>query len=331
MTAHPTETRLAPAPVRIDMAEMPVQRPEAPASEVEARARFFNSGNAFNQKLPPVLPAAFGDEARRALDAAASGPAEFIDCDQSTAIAVHGPATTPLMLARYARLGPGSELDVCPQASGAIWYVIRGQGETNVGPDRFSWDAGDVFLTPGGRETGLMAGPDGAVLWLVTDEPLYALGPMVPAPARPPSPAVHYRAGEIARQLRRVVEASQNVTTSGVALIFSSSALEGSRNILPTLTLSLNTVPPGEHQRAHRHNSAAVTLILKGEGAYSMVGGGRCDWSTHATLVTPAGEVHSHHNPSDERATFLIVQDGGLHYHARTMGFSFLESAGPAP
>jgi hypothetical protein len=41
--------------------------------------------------------------------------------------------------------------------------------------------------------------------------------------------------------------------------------------------------------------------------------------------VTPPGAPHSHHNDGDRRALFLIVQDGGLHYHARTMGFSFLE------
>jgi gentisate 1,2-dioxygenase len=91
------------------------------------------------------------------------------------------------------------------------------------------------------------------------------------------------------------------------------------------LTLSLNTVPPGEHQRAHRHNSAAITLALNGGGCYSMVGGKRCDWSPFATLVTPPTEPHSHHNPTEARAMFLIVQDGGLHYHARTMGFEFLE------
>ncbi len=56
-----------------------------------------------------------------------------------------------------------------------------------------------------------------------------------------------------------------------------------------------------------------------------MVGGVRCDWSPFATLVTPPGAPHSHHNGGDSRALFLIVQDGGLHYHARTMGFEFLE------
>ena len=42
-------------------------------------------------------------------------------------------------------------------------------------------------------------------------------------------------------------------------------------------------------------------------------------------MITPPGEVHSHHNDGDRLARFLIVQDGGWHYHARTMGFEFAE------
>jgi hypothetical protein len=38
--------------------------------------------------------------------------------------------------------------------------------------------------------------------------------------------------------------------------------------------------------------------------------------------------VHSHHNGGNEQAMFLIVQDGGLFYHARTMGFEFAEQPG---
>ncbi len=72
--------------------------------------------------------------------------------------------------------------------------------------------------------------------------------------------------------------------------------MEASRNIMPTLTLSLNTLPPGEHQRAHRHNSAAITLVLRGDDCFSMVDGQRCDWQPWATLVTPPGAPHSHHN-----------------------------------
>ncbi|GAB0120078.1 cupin domain-containing protein [Acidisoma sp. 7E03] len=309
----------------VDMARLPVQYSRAPAGPPAARARFFNSGNAFNVKLPTVPAAQFTAEATAALaEFLPDETARFIACDQSTAIAAESPATSPLMLARYARLPPGHRLSADMQASGVIWYVIRGAGRTRSGAEDFAWGPGDVFLTPGGAGTKIAAGPAGAVLWLVTDEPLYAFAAMATDTAHRPAP-VHYPAAEIARQLQTVVSAKQNDTTSGAALIFSSEACEAGRNILPTLTLSLNTVPAGEHQRAHRHNSAAITLILKGEGAYSMVGGARCDWVPFATIVTPPGDAHSHHNPGDERCLFLIVQDGGLHYRARSMGFVFLE------
>src|SRR5471032_3344219 len=87
------------------IADMPVQLPQAPASAAAARARFFNSGNAFNRALPPVPDHVFLDEPVRALDpAAATG---FVDCDLSRDLGFTGPATTPLVLARYLRIRPG--------------------------------------------------------------------------------------------------------------------------------------------------------------------------------------------------------------------------------
>ena len=40
-------------------------------------------------------------------------------------------------------------------------------------------------------------------------------------------------------------------------------------------------------------------------------------------MITPPTAAHSHHNDGDRLATFLIVQDGGLFYHCRTIAFSF--------
>ena len=40
-------------------------------------------------------------------------------------------------------------------------------------------------------------------------------------------------------------------------------------------------------------------------------------------MITPPADLHSHHNEGDRVALFLIVQDGGLYYHCRTMGFSY--------
>ena len=53
-------------------------------------------------------------------------------------------------------------------------------------------------------------------------------------------------------------------------------------------------------------------------------------WTQHVTLLTPAGAEHDHRNGEaeaqvtvDDIALALIVQDGGLYYYARTMGFAF--------
>ena len=87
----------------------------------------------------------------------------------------------------------------------------------------------------------------------------------------------------------------------------------------------MNTLPPGVSQRAHKHNSVAVSLVIEGEGCHSMVDGRRKDWAAWATTVTPATAVHSHHNEGARRATFLIVQDGGIYYHTRALGFAFAD------
>ena len=43
------------------------------------------------------------------------------------------------------------------------------------------------------------------------------------------------------------------------------------------------------------------------------------------TTITPPVSVHSHHNGGNEQALFLIVQDGGIYYHTRAMGFEFAD------
>jgi gentisate 1,2-dioxygenase len=311
------------AAAKIDMADLPVQLAEKPSDAAGARARFFNSGNAFNIKLPVVPGRVFTDAPAKAL--AAGAPTGFVTCDQAAEMECLFPATTPLMLARYATIAAGETLTSDFRATGSIWYVIAGSGTSRIGEETLRWSAGDVFLLPGGAPVE-HAAAERAVLWTVSNEPQLAIdAALPPAPAQSLIEPVHYPAAEIERQIARIYEATANETTSGLALIFSSDRLEAARNIMPTLTLSLNTLPAGEHQRAHRHNSAAITLVVHGQSCFSMVDGQRCDWSPWATLVTPPGAPHSHHNRGASKAWFLIVQDGGLHYHARTMGFSFLE------
>ena len=290
----------------------------------QRRARYFDSSTAFALKYPPVPCHQFLAERDRALDPA-TGTA-VIPLDLSARLGTEFPATTPLILTRYLRICARDTLRTRLKASGELYYVISGSGETRNGADRIAWGPGDVFCLPGGGESAHLAGDADCVLWLITNEPELAFEHLEPpAPGNAVTGAVHYPAAEIAHQLRRVGERLKGQRAAGLALVFSSADQARARNVLPTLTLAVNQLPPGDFQRPHRHNSAAVTLSIQGENCYSLIGGERIDWQEHAVMVTPPGDVHSHHNDGDAQMICLIVQDGGLYYHCRTMGFEFAE------
>jgi gentisate 1,2-dioxygenase len=306
------------------IAEMPAQRPAHPASPAEARGRFFNTGNGFNVKLPPVPDRIFTEEPRAALDPAT--PTGLISCDISAELNCAFPATTPLVLARYAIIRAGEALAPELTASGVISYVIRGSGTTRCGEEIIAWDQGDVFILPGGVPAAHHAGEADAVLWIVTNEPLLAFEALrPPPPGRAPTEMVHYRAAEIERQINLIHDIGRGEEIAGSALIFSAECQEATRNILPTLTVAMNSLPGGAVQRPHRHNAVAVSLIIKGDRCFSTIDGRRKDWAPYATTITPPQSVHSHHNGGNQQALFLIVQDGGIYYHTRAMGFAFAE------
>jgi gentisate 1,2-dioxygenase len=306
------------------IAAMGVQRPAAPATPAESRGRFFNTGNGFNVQLPPVPDRIFTREPAVARDP--TTPTGLIACDISADLASRFPATTPLILARYARIRCGEQLATDFVASGVIAYVIAGSGRTSCAGQDIAWSVGDLFILPGG-EPALHGADDGdAVLWLVTNEPQLAFENLqAPRRGQAPTDVVHYRAEEIARQIELIYEIGRNEAIAGSALIFSAEQQEATRNILPTLTVAMNSLPGGVVQRPHRHNSVAVSLLIKGDRCFSIVDGKRKDWSSWATTITPPVAVHSHHNAGNEQALFLIVQDGGLYYHTRAMGFEFAD------
>lgn len=305
------------------IADMPAQRPREPATPAQARGRFFNTGNAFNVQLPPVPDHLFTVEPIAALSPDA--PTGLTACDLSEQLACPFPATTPLVLARYARIRASESLDTAFAASGIICYVIRGSGNTTDGRETVAWGTGDLFILPGGPAYTHAADTD-AVLWIVTNEPQLAFEHLrAPGDGNAPTGIVHFTADEIERQIDYIYQIGRTAEIPGSALIFSSVDQEASRNILPTLTVAMNSLPGGQSQRPHIHNSVAVSLIIQGNQCYSVMDGRRKDWAQWATSITPPTAVHSHHNGGNEQAMFLIVQDGGIFYHARAMGFEFAD------
>lgn len=289
-------------------------------TEFTRRARYHSSADGFNIARPAVTPRTFVAER----DAAFDGSTRLVALDAAAELGLPSPATTPLILARYARIRAGEKLSTRFAASGEIYYVITGEGETRWDDGAIAWTAGDVFCLPGGGAASHAALGADSVLWVVTDEPQLAfMHVRPPAPAQAALEPVHYPGAEILRELEAIYALPPEKSATGKAVTFSSRARAGEPTLLPAFTLAMNSLPPGESQRPHHHNAVAVTLIVRGEGCHSMVGGERLDWQRYATMITPPAAPHSHHNTGAERALFLIVQDGGLHYHTRTMGFGF--------
>jgi gentisate 1,2-dioxygenase len=299
-------------------------RPAPAADRYAANARYLSSLDGFNIKRPSIPAHVFLAERDRALDPAT--PTGLLPLDLSAALQLGFPATTPLILARYMRIRAGQSLRTTFGASTELYYVIRGEGRTRFGPggaEAIAWGAGDAFGLPGGTPADHAADSD-AVLWVATNEPALAFERcQPPAWGQGPIAPVHYPAAEIRRQLYAIYRDPRGASMPGKSVNLGNVALDAQRTTSPSFTLAMNSLMPGETQRAHRHNAVAVTLVVAGEGCYSRIDGQRVDWAPDAVMITPPTLLHSHHNEGTGLGLFLIVQDGGWYYHCRTMGFSF--------
>jgi gentisate 1,2-dioxygenase len=290
------------------------------------RSRYFNSGNAFAMSLPPVPSVQFTNERDRAFaDSAATG---LIDMNLSRELNTPFPATTPFALSRYLCIRAGDTIAPQFNASAVVVCILEGSGssrqmDTGTAID---WKRGDILLLPGNQVFEHRA-TEHTVAWLVTDEPVLnfmQLSIHADDDLAVPEP-IYYPAEDLDRELDAVYAHPDAAKFAGLAVVLSHDKLEHTRNIHPTLTLALNSLAPNTAQRPHVHNSMALTLCIDGEDCFSTIDGQRKDWQHHAVMVTPPGAVHSHHNEGKKRMRCLIVQDGALYYHGRTMGFSFAE------
>jgi gentisate 1,2-dioxygenase len=285
-------------------------------------ALYLTLDKTFGIYRPPVPAKMFLDEPAEALEPDAE--TAIIYCDQSDAMDAASPSTTPLLLSGYLRVNPRTPLTTTSGGSTEFHYVIQGSGSTEWDGGTIKWCRGDAMILPGGIEyTHRAVGDSNAVLWMCSNAPLLAFENARPAePDSGPVGPTYFPADKIVDALERVRTLTiQSDGSKSTALLLSTESMAGKGVSSPSMTLVFNTVDPHQFQSPHLHNSVAVTLVLKGEKSYSIVDGKRIDWSPFATFVTPAGSVHSHHNDHDQDSLFLIVQDGGLYYHCRTIGF----------
>ena len=166
------------------------------------RAIYNSPENFFNWSWPSVPRHQFLNERHRAFDP--EGKTGLIELDISDQLETAYPATIPAILARYIRINTGDKIDHSFIASGEVYYVLAGDGESTNNTDKVRWATGDVFCFPGGNTTTHEAQKT-AILFCVTNEPLLAFENLqAPMPGMSRSETVHWPHSEKEKHLSEV-------------------------------------------------------------------------------------------------------------------------------
>ena len=287
----------------------------------QERAIWNTPENAFDWSWPKVPRHQFLSEKEKAYDF--NGDSLLIPLDISNVLKTSYMATTPSILARYIKINSKKNLSHILSTSGEIYYVLEGKGFSKNENEMIEWSKGDVFCFPGGKETEHSSIADNSILFLVTNEPLLNFEQLSPSNNNSNILPSHWPHEKTASFLEERYKRPKTKETSGVAVLFSTEETLPSRNTIPSINTSINTLEAGGDQRPHRHNGVAITLAIEGEKVYSMIEDQKIDWKNGVAQITPAAELHSHHNRGSKRMISFVVQDEGLHWYLRTTGFSW--------
>ena len=109
------------------------------------------------------------------------------------------------------------------------------------------------------------------------------------------------------RETERILAAHDGAAGSPCdGLIFEYAGRPHGGPTLPTLSCSIQRLPPGFSGRPHRHTSSAVYFVLRGEGR-TAAGDQVMDWSKHDCFVVPNWTWHRHINLSAKEDAILFT------------------------
>lgn len=260
------------------------------------------------------------------------GPSRVVHFDHSRELKTDYPASSPNCLASFVHVRAGESLTTDIQATSHLFYVLRGEGETEVDGEPVHWKVDDVITLPHCERITHKARSDSALYW-VNDSPLlHYLGVK---PVRTSFRPVHYTAQWLRQQTEKAARDPHAKEHNRVGILLANSACPLTLTITPTLWALLEVVQPGAVLPPHRHNSVALDLAIKGcKGGFTLMGaevddeGGiknpvRVDWEDASAFTTPPMLWHEHHNEGNDTAWVLPVQDAGLVTYDRILDIRF--------
>lgn len=293
----------------------------------EAQAEFQDYMSAVNPVMPEIGVEAFPESLY------AEGESRVIPLDLAATLKVSYPCTSPNLLASFVRINAGEQVDLATPATSHMFYVIRGQGETQC--DEFgaiAWKQGDLFTLPGVAQISHLASADVALYW-ICDSPLLQYLGVVPQKHR--FEPVLYSQERLDAALRKARKEHGQANRSGILL--SNPNFPQTMTLTHTLWSLYNALPAGVMQKPHRHNSVAIDYcVAAGPDTYTLIGQHldeqgqivdpmKAPWVPGTVFVTPPGYWHSHHNHSGVDAIVLPIQDAGLLTNMQILDFQYVE------
>ncbi len=260
------------------------------------------------------------------------GPSRVVHFDHSRELKTDYPATSPNCLASFVHVHAGELLTTDIQATSHLFYVLRGEGTTEVDGESVAWKVDDVITLPHCERITHKARSDSALYW-VNDNPL--LRYLGVRPARAIFRPVHYEAEWLRQQTRRAASEPQAKEHNRIGILLANPACPLTLTITPTLWPLLEVVAPGAVLPPHRHNSVALDLAIKGcKGGFTLMGAEvddqgrikdpvRVDWEDASAFTTPPMLWHEHHNEGNDTAWVFPVQDAGLVTYDRILDIRF--------
>jgi gentisate 1,2-dioxygenase len=281
---------------------------------------------AANPDIPHVPIKAFPASVHR------QGPSRVVHFDNSRELKTQYPASSPNCLASYVHVRAGESLATGIEATSHLFYVLRGEGETEVDGESFQWKVDDIIALPHCAHIIHKARSDAALYW-VNDAPL--LNYLGVKPARAIFRPVHYTAQWLREQTDKAAHEPDAAEQNRIGILLANPACPLTLTITPTLWSLVEVVPPGAVLPPHRHNSVALDLAIKGcKGGFTLMGAEidqegrikdpvRVDWDDASAFSTPPMLWHEHHNEGKDTAWVMPIQDAGLVTYERILDIHF--------
>lgn len=260
------------------------------------------------------------------------GDTRIIPLDISKELQTPYPATSPALLANFVRIKSGEHIDTSCNATSQIFYVIRGNGHTEVGDKKIPWNSGDFFVLPSCSPATHYAEIESA-FYYVHDEPLLSFLGATATKAR--FEPTLYVAETAFSELQKVIEQPGSTGRNRLSVLLANANFPQTRTITHVLWAMFGVLPANEVQQPHRHQSVAIDFAVECQpGCYTLIGEKinaqgeivnpiRVDWSSNSVFITPPGHWHSHHNESGVQAHVIPLQDAGLHTYLRSLNIIF--------